>query len=66
MRDLKQLMATRRRVRLADGRTGIIVRIDTTFPAGDETVEVWTTENGKPGLSKVKATSVLGAVKEAG
>jgi hypothetical protein len=59
-------MTARRAVRLADGRTGIIVRIDTTFPACEETVEVWTNEGDRPGLAKVKATSVLGAVKECG
>jgi hypothetical protein len=57
-------MTTRRRVRLADGRTGIIVRIDTSFPGGDAVVEVWTNEEGKPGLAKVKATSVVGAASE--
>lgn len=59
-------MAARRPVQLADGRVGIIVRIDTTFPTGDETVEVWTTEGDKPGLAKVKGSNVLGAVKSAG
>ena len=57
-------MTARRRVRLADGRTGIIVRIDTSFPTGDETIEVWTNDDGKPGLAKVKAASVVGPVKE--
>jgi hypothetical protein len=57
-------MAARRVVRLSDGRTGIIVRIDTTFPGCEETVEIWTGEGDRPGLAKVKATSVLGDVKD--
>jgi peptidyl-tRNA hydrolase len=57
-------MASRRPVRLADGRVGIIVRIDTTYPKGEETVEVWTNEGEKPGVAKVKGASVLGEVKQ--
>jgi hypothetical protein len=57
-------MTGRRRVRLADGRTGIIVRIDTSFPGGDEELEVWTDDGDKPGIAKVRATSIMGAVKD--
>ena len=66
MSDLRRLMATKRLVRLVDGRTGIIVRIDTSFPDGEEEVELWLSEGPRPGLAKVRASSVIGAEQDVG
>lgn len=53
-------MAERRHVLLADGRTGRIVRIDTTYPKGDTTVSIWTETPDGPGLAKVSSGAVVG------
>lgn len=53
-------MNDRRRVVLADGRTGKIVRVDTVFPSNDTTVTVWTDALEGPGVAKVRLTDVVG------
>jgi hypothetical protein len=53
-------MNERRYVRLSDGRTGKIVRVDTTFPANDTTVTLWTETPAGPGVAKVRLTDVVG------
>lgn len=55
-------MNQRLHVRLADGRVGKIVRVDTTFPANDTLVTLWTGEEG-PGVTKVKLEDVVGSVR---
>jgi hypothetical protein len=52
------LMASRRPVRLSDGRTGVITRVDTSFPENETTVHVWTKTPDGPGLAKVNAKNV--------
>ena len=59
LRHLHQLMNERRMVRLADGRVGKIVRVDTLFPDNATTVSVWTNSNG-PSIAKVSITDVVG------
>ncbi len=59
LRHLHQLMNERRMVRLADGRVGKIVRVDTLFPDNATTVSVWTNSNG-PSIAKVSLTEVVG------
>ena len=53
-------MNERRYVRLADGRTGKIVRVDTTFPANDTMVTLWTDSASGPGVTKVRLDDVVG------
>ena len=63
MADLRRIhgyMTDRCRVVLADGRTGRIVRVDTTFPKGRTTVSVWTDSGERPGVAKVDLGSVVG------
>lgn len=59
LRHLHQLMNERRMVRLADGRVGKIVRVDTLFPDNATTVSIWTNGNG-PSIAKVSLTDVVG------
>lgn len=59
LRHLHQLMNERRMVRLADGRVGKIIRVDTLFPDNSTTVSVWTNSNG-PSIAKVSITDVVG------
>jgi hypothetical protein len=70
------MMNERRLVRLADGRVGKIVRVDTLFPDNATTVSIWTDagdsspdSNGPssitgpvsgPGISKVSITDIVG------
>ena len=58
LRHLHQYMTDRRKVLLNDGRTGRIVRVDTSYPNGKTTVSIWT-EAG-PGVAKVDIGSVVG------
>lgn len=58
-------MNERRHVRLSDGRTGKIVRVDTTFPANDTLVTLWTETPSGPGVAKVRMDEVVGAVEPA-
>ena len=60
LRHIHEYMADRRRVLLDDGRTGRIVRVDTTFPAGRTTVSVWTECATNPSVAKVDITRVVG------
>ena len=55
------IMAARKPVTLSDGRTGVIVRVDTSFPEAETTIHVWTEMPEGPGLAKVSARSVVGA-----
>ena len=55
------IMASRKPVTLSDGRTGVIVRVDTSFPEAETTLHVWTDLPEGPGLAKVSARSVLQA-----
>jgi len=52
------LMASRQQVQLSDGRTGVITRVDTSFPEAETTVHVWTKTAEGPGLAKVNAKTV--------
>jgi hypothetical protein len=65
LRHIHQYMRERRRVLLEDGRTGNIVRVDTTYPLRSTTVSVWTDTAKGPGLAKVDIQSVVGPVPEA-
>jgi hypothetical protein len=60
LRDIHRYMNEHSRVRLRDGRTGKIVRVDTFFPDNDTTVSVWTDSAGKPGVAKVSLGDVAG------
>ncbi len=53
LRHIHQIMNERRLVRLVDGRTGKIMRVDTFFPDNDTKVTIWTADAG-PGLAKVE------------
>ena len=56
-------MTDRRSVLLDDGRTGQIVRVDTSFPDGSTTVSVWTETKQGPGVAKVDIGRVVGPAK---
>jgi hypothetical protein len=59
VRTMYAIMASRKPVTLSDGRTGIITRVDTSFPEAETTVHVWTKETPEgPGLAKVDARTV--------
>lgn len=62
LRHIHRYMNDRRRVVLADGRTGKIVRVDTLFPSNDTTVTVWTDAQEGPGVAKVRLNDVVGVV----
>jgi hypothetical protein len=64
LRHIHRYMNDRRRVVLADGRTGKIVRVDTLFPSNDTTVTVWTDAAEGPGVTKVRLDDVVGVVGE--
>lgn len=55
------MMALRKPVTLSDGRTGVIVRVDTSFPEAETTLHVWTEMPEGPGLAKVSANTVTEA-----
>jgi len=59
LRHLHQWMNERRAVRLADGRIGRVVRVDTSFPANATTVSIWT-DSSSPRIAKVSLTEVVG------
>src|SRR4051812_9680434 len=65
VRQMYALMAARRPVQLSDGRTGVITRVDTSFPENETTVHVWTKTPEGPGLSKVSAKTVTGVTPSA-
>ena len=54
LRHIHQIMNERKFVRLADGRTGKIIRVDTVFPENDTRVTVWTPDGRGPGLAKIE------------
>lgn len=61
VRHIHRFMAERRRILLADGRVGRIVRIDTCFPVHNSQVSVWVqTEHGGPGVARVRAACIVG------
>ncbi len=64
LRHIHRYMNDRRRVVLADGRTGKIVRVDTVFPANDTMVTVWTDASQGPGVTKVRLDDVVGLAAE--
>ena len=65
IRHIHRYMTDRRRVLLSDGRTGKIVRVDTTYPEGNTTVSVWTEDDKGPGVAKVDLGNVVGPAEEA-
>ena len=54
LRQIHQIMNERKLVRLADGRTGKIIRVDTLFPGNDTQITVWTPDSSGPGLAKLE------------
>ncbi|HMJ54488.1 MAG TPA: hypothetical protein VK540_20545 [Polyangiaceae bacterium] len=52
-------MASRKPVTLSDGRTGVIVRVDTSFPEAETTLHIWTEMPDGPGVAKVSARAVI-------
>ena len=61
VRTMYAIMASRKPVTLSDGRTGVIVRVDTSFPEAETTIHVWTEMPEGPGLAKVSARNVIEA-----
>jgi hypothetical protein len=59
VRTMYAIMASRKPVTLNDGRTGVIVRVDTSFPEAETTLHVWTEMPEGPGLAKVSARAVV-------
>jgi hypothetical protein len=59
VRTMYAIMASRKPVTLSDGRTGVIVRVDTSFPEAETTLHVWTEMPEGPGLAKVSARMVI-------
>jgi hypothetical protein len=53
------IMASRKPVTLSDGRTGVIVRVDTSFPEAETTLHIWTETPDGPGVAKVSARAVI-------
>ena len=53
LRRIQALQDQRSVVRLEDGRVGKIVRVDTTFPANQTVVSVYTADARGPGIAKV-------------
>jgi hypothetical protein len=64
LRRIQKLQDQRSVVRLEDGRVGKIVRVDTTFPANETEVSVYTEDEKGPGNAKVSLEG-LSAVSEA-
>ena len=58
VRTMYAIMASRKPVMLSDGRTGVITRVDTSFPEEETTVQVWVKAADGPGLAKVNAKTV--------
>ena len=59
-------MNERRQVLLADGRTGKIIRVDTTFPENDTKLTVWTADSSSPGVAKVEHFALSDVIGVAG
>ena len=66
LRHIHEFMTDRRRVLLDDGRTGRIVRVDTTFPAGKTEVSVWTGDGPGPSVATVDARRIVGIAPAVG
>jgi hypothetical protein len=62
LRHIHQIMNERRLVRLADGRTGKIMRVDTWFPENDTKITIWTADKAGPGLAKVERVELKDVV----
>ncbi|MBX3183192.1 MAG: hypothetical protein KIT72_04520 [Polyangiaceae bacterium] len=62
LRHIHRYMTDRRRVLLDDGRTGKIVRVDTTYPSGNTQVSIWTEDKQGPSVAKVDLARVVGPV----
>lgn len=60
VRHIHQIMNERRVVRLADGRTGTIMRVDTWFPENDTRVTIWITGAGLAKVERVELKDVVG------
>jgi hypothetical protein len=58
LRHIHQIMNERGSVRLADGRVGKIMRVDTLFPDHEVKVTVWTSDRTRPGLAKVESVEL--------
>ena len=58
VRTMYAIMASRKPVLLSDGRTGVITRVDTSFPEEETTVQVWMKGADGPGLAKVNAKTI--------
>jgi hypothetical protein len=58
LRHIHQIMNERGSVRLADGRTGKIMRVDTLFPDHEVKITVWTSDRLRPGLAKVESVEL--------
>ncbi len=54
LKHIHQIMNERALVRLADGRTGKILRVDTLFPDHEVKITVWTSDHVRPLLAKVE------------
>jgi hypothetical protein len=62
IRHIHRYIADRSWIRLDDGRTGKIVRVDTEFPTTTTVVSVWTETPRGPGLARVDIRAVVGKV----
>lgn len=65
LRNIHTYMNEHQWVVLRDGRTGKIVRVDTTFPSNDTTVTIWVPAGPKPAVTKVRLEQVVGAAPQA-
>ncbi len=64
LRNIQALQDSRSIVRLEDGRVGKIIRVDTTFPANQTEVSVYTEGAKGPGIAKV-SLELLSAASDA-
>ncbi len=62
LRHIHQFMNERKLIRLADGRTGKIIRVDTVFPENDTQITVWTPDRSGPGLAKIERVELKDVV----
>jgi len=60
LRRVQELQDRRSLVRLADGRVGKIIRVDTTFPANKTEVSVYTLGGPGPGVARVSLELLTG------
>lgn len=60
LRRVQELQDRRSVVRLADGRVGKIIRVDTTFPANKTEVSVYTMGALGPGVARVSLELLTG------